>query len=157
MVEITSSSFAVSKSVYKLRLRISTSTAELTPLRPERSKEPTPHAADSIVRRSLALSVHLSTTSPPTPALHPRACLTTFFQPMAPLLHHAQLNKPRRHLSPRSHSSGFNSFQPELQPHSTACTCAVRLDLSNLCSFILAIPSQKAESGVDDTEPAQTV
>ena len=66
MVRITS--FAVFESICKLRLRISTSTAELTPLRPEYSKEPTRHAADSVVGRSLALFVHLSTTSPPTPA-----------------------------------------------------------------------------------------
>ena len=48
-------------------------------------------------------------------------------------------------------------FQPELQPHSTKCTCPVTLDLSNFRSFVLAIPSQKFESGVDDTEPVQTV
>ena len=61
MVEIKSS---VVESIGKLHLRTSTSTVELTPLRQECSKEPTPHAADSIVGRSLALFVHLSTTSP---------------------------------------------------------------------------------------------
>ena len=47
-------------------------------------REATPDAAHSIVGRSLALFVHLSTTSPPTPALHTPACLTTVFQPLAP-------------------------------------------------------------------------
>ena len=108
MVRITS--FAVFESICKLRLRISTSTAELTPLRPEYSKEPTRHAADSVVGRSLAVFVHLSTASPPTPALHTRECLTTVFQPMAPMLHHAQLNKLRRHFAPRSHGSRFKSI-----------------------------------------------
>ena len=102
--------FAVVESICKPRLRISTSTAESTFLRSERPKEPTPHAADSIVGRSLALFVHLSTTSPPTPALHARARLTTVFQPMAPLPHHAQLNKLRRHFAPQSHTSRFKSI-----------------------------------------------
>ena len=62
VVKITS--FVVVVSICNLRLRISTSTVELTPLRPARSKEPTAHAADSTVGRSLALFVHLSTTSP---------------------------------------------------------------------------------------------
>ena len=47
-------------------------------------------------------------------------------------------------------------FQPELRPHSTECTCAVTLDLSNFRPFVLAIPRQKFESGVDDIEPVQT-
>ena len=54
MVEIKN--FAVVESICKPRLHICTSIAELTPLRPKRSKEPTPHAADSTVGRSLALS-----------------------------------------------------------------------------------------------------
>ena len=83
MVEIKS--FAVVESIYKPRLRIPTSTVELAPLRAECSKEPTPPAADSIAGRSPALFVHVFTTSPPTPALHTQAWLTTAFQPMAPL------------------------------------------------------------------------
>ena len=129
-------------------LRISTSIVESTPLRPGHSKDPTPHAADSIAGRSLALPVHLSTTSPPTPALHTRACLTTVFQPMTPLPYYAQLNKLRRHFAPRSHGSRFKSIS---SPHFTECTCPVTLGLSNFRSFVPAIPSQKFESGVDDT------
>ena len=45
----------------KLRLRMSTSVVELSPLRPERLSESTPHAAGSTVGRTLALFVHLST------------------------------------------------------------------------------------------------
>ena len=146
MVDIKS--FAVVEGILKLRLRISTSTVKLTLPRPERSKEPTPHTADSIVGRSLALFVHLSTTSPPTPALHTRECLTTVFQPMAPLPHYAQLNKLRRHFAPRSHGSRFKSIS---SPHSTECTCPVTLDLSNFRSLVLAIPPQIFESDVDDT------
>ena len=108
MVEIKS--FAVVESIYEPRLRIPTSTVELAPLRAESSKEPTPPAADSIVGRSPALFVHVCTTSPPTLALHTRAYLTTVFQPMAPLPHHAQLNKLRRHFAPRSHTSRYKSI-----------------------------------------------
>ena len=87
----------------------STSTIEVTPLRRECWEGPTPHAADSIVGRSPALFVYLSATFPPTPVLHTRACLTTVFRPMAPMPHHAQLNKRRIHLPPRSHTSRFKS------------------------------------------------
>ena len=152
VVVVEIKSFAVIESTCKARLRMSTSTAELTPLRPERSKEPTPHAADSIVGRSLALFVHLSTTSPPTPALHTRACLTTIFQPMAPPPQQAQLNKLRRHFAPFS-----ICFQPELKPHSRVCMCLVTLDLSNFRSFVVPIPPQIFESGVDDTKTVKTV
>ena len=108
VVEIRS--FAVVESICKLRLRLSTSTVELTPLRSEHSKEPTWHAANSIVGHSLALFVHLSTTFPPTSALHTRTCLTMVFQPMAPLAHHTQLHKLCRHFAPRSHGSRFKSI-----------------------------------------------
>ena len=47
-------------------------------------------------------------------------------------------------------------FQPELKPHSTECICLVTLDLSNFHSFVLAIPPQIFESGVDDTKTLQT-
>ena len=50
------------------------------------------------------------TTSPPTPALHTRGCLTIVFQPMAPMPHHAQLNKLHSHFAPRSHASRFKSI-----------------------------------------------
>ena len=113
VVVVDIKSFAVVESICKLRLRISTSTVESTPLRPEHLKEPTPHTADSIVGRSLTLFVHLSTTSPPTLALHTRACLTTVFQPMAPLAHHAQLHKLLRHFAPRSHGSHFKSISSQ--------------------------------------------
>ena len=62
VVVVEIKSFAVIESTCKARLRMSTSTAELTPLRPECSKEAMPQAADSIVGRSLALFVYLSTT-----------------------------------------------------------------------------------------------
>ena len=107
MVDIKS--FAVVESIRKLRL-ISTSAVESIPLRPECSKDPTPPAADSIVGHSLALFVHLSTTSPPTPALHTRGCLTTVYQPMAPLPHYAQLYKVHRNFAPRSDTSRFKSI-----------------------------------------------
>ena len=84
IVVVEIKSFAVIESICRACLRMSTPTAESTPLRLECSKEATPHAADSIIGRSLALFVHLATTSPPTPALHTRACLTTVFQ----LWHH---------------------------------------------------------------------
>ena len=138
VVVVRITSFAVVESICKLHLRISTSTAEIIPLRPEYSKEPTGHAADTIIGRSLALPVHLSTTSPPTPALHTRACLTTVFQPMAPLPHYAQLNKLCRHFARRSHGSRFKSIS---SPHFTECTCPVTLGLSNFRLFVLAIPS----------------
>ena len=78
VVVVEIKSFAVIESICKVRLRMSTSTAELTPLRRECSKEATPPAADFIVGRSLALVVHLSTTSPPTPALHARHSSSNF-------------------------------------------------------------------------------
>ena len=90
-------SFAVIESICKDRLRMSTSTAELTPLRPGCSREATPHAAHSIIGRSVALFVHSSTASPLNPALHTRACVTAVVQPVAPPPHHAQLNKLHRH------------------------------------------------------------
>ena len=105
MVEIKS--FAVVESIYKPLLRTPTSTVELAPLRAECSKEPTPPAADSIVDRSPAVFVHIFTTSPPTLALHTQAYLTTFFQPMAPLPRHTQLDKLRTHFAPRSHTSRY--------------------------------------------------
>ena len=110
IVVVEIKSFAVLESICKLRLRLSTSTVESTPLSPEHSKETTRHTADSIVGHSLALFVHLSTTFPPTSALHTRACLTTVFQPLAPLAHDAQLHKLCRHFAPRSHGSRFKSI-----------------------------------------------
>ena len=59
VVEIKSAVVGVS---WVYRLRISTTTVEVTPLRQERSKETTPHTADSTVGRSLALFVDLSIT-----------------------------------------------------------------------------------------------
>ena len=112
MVEIKS--FAVVESIYKPLLRIPTSTVELAPLRAECSKEPTPPAADSIVDRSPAVFVHIFTTSPPTLALHTRAYLTTFFQPMAPLPRHTQLNKLRTHFAPRSQPRVTNIFPADI-------------------------------------------
>ena len=109
VVVVEINSYAVVESIYKPRLLISTSTIEVTPLRRECWEGPTPHAADSIVGRSPALFVYLSATFPPTPVLHTRACLTTVFRPMAPMPHHAQLNKRRIHLPPRSHTSRFKS------------------------------------------------
>ena len=109
VVVVEIESFAVLESICKLRLRLSTSTVGLTPLRSE-SKEPTRRATDSIVGHSLALFVHLSTTSPPTAALHTRRYLTAVFQPTAPLPHHAQPNKLHSHFAPRSHASRFKSI-----------------------------------------------
>ena len=77
------------------------------------------HLPDQNVRKSrclrlptpsllvLALFVHLSATSLPPPALHTRACLTTVFQPMVPLPHHAQLKKLHRNFAPRSHATNL--------------------------------------------------
>ncbi|EDR05131.1 uncharacterized protein LACBIDRAFT_329887 [Laccaria bicolor S238N-H82] len=48
-------------------------------------------------------------------------------------------------------------LQPELRSYSTEYTCPVTLDLSNFRSFVLAIPPQEFESGVDDGEPVQTL
>ena len=157
-------SFAVVESIRKLRLRISTSTVELTPLRPERSKEPTPHTADSIVGRSLALFVHLSTTSPPTPALHTRECLTTVFQPMAPMPHHAQLNKRCKHFAPQSYISRFKSISsrkcnltPRNAPALSHWTCPTSACSSSpfLLKFFrgaLTIQSQCRQVGLDITK-----
>ena len=97
VVVVEIKSFAVIESICKDHLHMSTTTTELTPLGPKCSKEVTPHAAHSIVGHSFALFVHLSTTSPPTPALHTQPCLMTVFQPMALPPHHAQLNNLRRH------------------------------------------------------------
>ena len=137
--------FAVIESICKARLRISTPTAELTPLRRECSKEATPHAAGSIVGRSLALFVHLSTTSPPTPALHNRACLTSddglsAYGTTAPSRPAQQTPQALR--SSIAYLAFRMYFQRELTPHSTECICLVALDLSNFRSFVLAIPPQ---------------
>lgn len=48
-------------------------------------------------------------------------------------------------------------FQLEMQPHSMECTCPVTLNLPRFRSFVLPIPLQKFETGVDDTEPMQIV
>ena len=109
VVVVEINSYAVVESIYKPCLLISTSTIEVTPLRRECWEGPMPHAADSIVGRSPTLFVYLSATFPPTPVLHTRGCLTTVFQPMAPMPHHAQLNKRRIHLHPRLHTSRFKS------------------------------------------------
>ena len=144
-------------------LRISTSTAELTPLRPECSKEPTPPAADFIVGRSLALFVYVSTTSPPTLALHTRACFTTVFQPTAPLPHHAQLSKLRRQsllyrtarvsiLSSRNYNLTRRNA-PALS-HST-CPTSARSSLPFLLTnlrAVLTIQSQCKRFGFDVTD-----
>ena len=147
----------MSESVYKLRLRISTCTVEPIPLRPERSKDPTPHAADSIVGRSFALSVHLSTTSTNSGVAYssmPHDSLPAYGTnaPSRP----AQ-QTPQTLCSSIARLAFQIHFQPELRPHSTECTCPVTLDLSTFHWFVLAIPPQIFESGVDDIEPVQTV
>ena len=136
MLEIKS--FAMVEGICNL-LRISTSTVEPTTLRPERSKKPTPHAADSIICCSLTLFVHPSTTFPPTSVLHTPACLTTIFQPMAPLP--TQLSKLRRHLLLDRILRASILFPAEIAASLPGMHLPATLDLSNFRSFGLAIPS----------------
>ena len=156
VVEIKS--FAVAEIICETRLHISTSTTELIPLRPEHSKQPNAsccqlhrwsfsrHFCPSIHHISTNFSVAYSrvphdglpaygTTGPSRPAPQTLQTLRSSIAWLAFQIH----------------------FQPELRPHSTESTCPVTLDWSNFHPFVLGIPAQIFESGVDYTDPVQTV
>ena len=132
--------FAVIEGSCEARLHMSSSTAELTPLRPECSREATPHAAHPVDGRSLALFVHLSTTnSGIVYSSMPHDGLSAYgtTAPSRPAQQTPQaLRSSIAYLAFRMY------FQRELTPHSTECICLVVLDLSNFRSFVLAIPPQ---------------
>ena len=148
---------AVVESIGKLHLCTSSSTVELTPLRQERSKELTPHAADSIVGHSLALFVHLSTTSPSV-----RRCI---------LEHALRWSSSPWHRCPITASS-TNSADTSLLDR---IPCVLSILLAGVATsfhemhppchigLVQLLPvcprhsSSKFESGVDDIEPVQTV
>ena len=149
-------SFAELESVCKPRLRISTSTVELTSLRLQRSKEPIHHAADSVIARSPALFVQLSTTT------NSGVAYSSMRHDSLPDYGTTAPSRPAQQSPQKLHFSiaylAFQThFQPELQLHSTDRTCPVTLNLPNFRSFFLAIPPRIFESGGDDTEPVQMV
>ena len=76
------------------------------------------HLSDQNVRKSRPLTLltpslvvlSLCSSIYPPPLYQPRRCILEHAQQMAPLPHHAQLNKLCRHFAPRSNTSRFKSI-----------------------------------------------